>query len=349
MNVGTVELECWFLTGSQHLYGEETLREVAAQSAEVVAALDAAPEIPVKIVPKPVLTGSDEIRQVCLAANASPNCIGVIAWMHTFSPAKAWIAGLEHCSKPLLHLHTQANRSLPWGTIDMDFMNLNQSAHGDREFGYIAARLGIRRKVVAGHVSDAATRNASACWTVRRGWVARVPTTCGSRGSGTTCVTSRSRKATVSRRSVHSAGRSSRTRDQRPRRGQFRPHLEARSTSCRRIRTRLCSVAPELRADGQRHESSARRGAGSKPGCERSSADSDFQAFTTNFQDLGWPQAASRDRPAAADGRRLRIRRRRRLEDRRPASSAQGRWDTGGPAEPRSWRTTPTISVPVSP
>ena len=171
MNVGTVELECWFLTGSQHLYGEETLREVAAQSAEVVAALEAAPEIPVKIVPKPVLTGSDEIRQVCLAANAAPNCIGVIAWMHTFSPAKAWIAGLEALQQPLLHLHTQANRSLPWSTIDMDFMNLNQSAHGDREFGYITTRLGIRRKVVAGHVSDPATRGRIGAWlSAAAGW-----------------------------------------------------------------------------------------------------------------------------------------------------------------------------------
>ncbi len=156
--------ECWFLTGSQHLYGEETLREVASQSAQVVAALDAAPEIGVEIVAKPVLTGSDQIRDVCLGANASESCVGVIAWMHTFSPAKAWIAGLEALRKPLLHLHTQANLSLPWDSIDMDFMNLNQSAHGDREFGYIATRLGLRRKVIAGHVSDPGTRARIASW-----------------------------------------------------------------------------------------------------------------------------------------------------------------------------------------
>ena len=108
---------------------------------------------------------------VCLAANAAPSCIGVIAWMHTFSPAKAWIAGLEALQQPLLHLHTQANRSLPWGTIDMDFMNLNQSAHGDREFGYICTRLGIRRKVVAGHVSDPQTRTRIASWlAAAAGW-----------------------------------------------------------------------------------------------------------------------------------------------------------------------------------
>src|ERR1700729_2552805 len=156
--------ECWFLTGSQHLYGEETLREVASQSAQVVAALDAAPEIGVKIVAKPVLTGSDQIRDVCLGANASEACVGVIAWMHTFSPAKAWIAGLEALQKPLLHLHTQANLSLPWDSIDMDFMNLNQSAHGDREFGYIVTRLGLRRKVIAGHVSNPDTRVRIGSW-----------------------------------------------------------------------------------------------------------------------------------------------------------------------------------------
>ncbi|MDE3133724.1 MAG: L-arabinose isomerase [Acidobacteriota bacterium] len=164
MRVGGDELECWFLTGSQHLYGEETLARVAAQSAELVGELGGADEIPVKLVAKPVLTGSDEIRDLCLAANAAPNCIGVIAWMHTFSPAKAWIAGLEALQQPLLHWHTQANRSLPWSTIDMDFMNLNQSAHGDREFGYICARLGIRRKVVAGHVSDPQTRGRIGAW-----------------------------------------------------------------------------------------------------------------------------------------------------------------------------------------
>jgi L-arabinose isomerase len=156
--------ECWFLTGSQHLYGEETLRQVASQSAEVVRALNAAPEIGIKVVPLSVLTGSDEITEVCLRANASPSCVGLIAWMHTFSPAKAWIAGLEALRKPLLHLHTQAHQALPWATIDMDFMNLNQSAHGDREFGHITARLGVRRKVIAGHVNDSATRSRIGAW-----------------------------------------------------------------------------------------------------------------------------------------------------------------------------------------
>src|ERR1700729_979248 len=156
--------ECWFLTGSQHLYGEETLREVASQSAQVVAALDAAPEIGVKIVAKPVLTGSDQIRDVCLGANASEACVGVITWMHTFSPAKAWIAGLDALRKPLLHFHTQSNMALPWAQIDMDFMNLNQAAHGDREFGFIETRMRLRRKTVVGHASDPRVQQRGGAW-----------------------------------------------------------------------------------------------------------------------------------------------------------------------------------------
>jgi L-arabinose isomerase len=144
----------WFLTGSQGLYGEETLRQVATQSQAVAAGLAESPDIPVTVVWKPVLTDSDAIRRVMLDANADDDVIGVIAWMHTFSPAKMWIAGLDALQKPLLHLHTQANVDLPWGEIDFDFMNLNQAAHGDREFGYIETRLAIPRTTVVGHVSD---------------------------------------------------------------------------------------------------------------------------------------------------------------------------------------------------
>ena len=124
------QFEVWFVTGSQDLYGDETLRKVAWHSQKVAAALDAAPQIPVRVVFKPVLTTPEQIRDVILAANAAPNCIGLAAWMHTFSPAKMWIAGLKLLQKPLLHLHTQFNREIPWSTIDMDFMNTNQSAHG---------------------------------------------------------------------------------------------------------------------------------------------------------------------------------------------------------------------------
>jgi len=144
----------WFLTGSQGLYGEETLRQVATQSQAVATGLAESPDIPVTVVWKPVLTDSDAIRRVMLDANSDDSVIGVIAWMHTFSPAKMWIAGLDALQKPLLHLHTQANVDLPWGEIDFDFMNLNQAAHGDREFGYIETRLAIPRTTVVGHVSD---------------------------------------------------------------------------------------------------------------------------------------------------------------------------------------------------
>ena len=161
-------MKIWFLTGSQGLYGEATLRQVAEQSQVIATALGTALSdagSPVEVEWRPVLTNADAIRRVCLAANAADDCVGVIAWMHTFSPAKMWIAGLGALAKPLLHLHTQANRELPWATIDMDFMNLNQAAHGDREFGYIQSRLGVARKTVAGHVSDPRVIARVAAWT----------------------------------------------------------------------------------------------------------------------------------------------------------------------------------------
>jgi L-arabinose isomerase len=144
--------ELWFLTGSQHLYGERTLRTVGEDARKIADALDA--RLPVRVVWKPTLTRPEEILETCMQANAAPACVGVIAWMHTFSPARMWIAGLVRLEKPLAHLHTQFNRELPWGEIDMDFMNLNQSAHGDREFGFIGARLRRERKIVVGHWED---------------------------------------------------------------------------------------------------------------------------------------------------------------------------------------------------
>ncbi len=146
--------EIWFLTGSQHLYGPDTLKRVAQDAAEIATYLDGSGKFPARVVWKPTLTGPDEILNACLEANANPACIGVITWMHTFSPAKMWIAGLTRLDKPMAHLHTQYNRDLPWGSIDMDFMNLNQSAHGDREFGFIGARLRLNRTVVVGHWQD---------------------------------------------------------------------------------------------------------------------------------------------------------------------------------------------------
>jgi len=148
------QYEVWFVTGSQHLYGPKTLETVAEHSREIAAALGAAAHMPVKVIFKPVLTTPDAIRELCLEANSAKNCIGLITWMHTFSPAKMWIAGLSLLKKPFAHLHTQYGREIPWSTIDMDFMNLNQSAHGDREFGFIGSRLRLERKVVVGHWQD---------------------------------------------------------------------------------------------------------------------------------------------------------------------------------------------------
>jgi len=156
--------EVWFLTGSQHLYGEETLRQVAEQSQQVAATLDASADVPARIVWKPVLTDSDSIRRAMLDANADDRVLGVVTWMHTFSPAKMWIHGLAALDKPLLHLHTQANVELPWDSIDFDFMNLNQAAHGDREYAYVAARMGVTRTTVAGHASDPAVARRVGTW-----------------------------------------------------------------------------------------------------------------------------------------------------------------------------------------
>jgi L-arabinose isomerase len=166
--------EVWFVTGSQHLYGPETLETVASHAAQIAKALDSAPAIPVKVVVKPVLTGPEGIRNLAMEANASADCVGLITWMHTFSPAKMWIAGLDILRKPFLHLHTQFNREIPWADIDMDFMNLNQAAHGDREFGFIAARMRLERTVVVGHWDDVEVQERIGAWTraasARRDW-----------------------------------------------------------------------------------------------------------------------------------------------------------------------------------
>jgi L-arabinose isomerase len=156
--------EVWFVTGSQHLYGPKTLETVAEHSKEIAAALSASAYVPVNVVFKPVLTTPEDIRQLCLEANSAKNCIGLITWMHTFSPAKMWIAGLSLLKKPFLHLHTQYGREIPWSTIDMDFMNLNQSAHGDREFGFIGSRMRLNRKVVVGHWQDEETQKEIGIW-----------------------------------------------------------------------------------------------------------------------------------------------------------------------------------------
>jgi L-arabinose isomerase len=159
------QYEVWFVTGSQHLYGPTALEQVAEHSREITSALSASTHIPVQVTFKPVLTTPEAIRELCLEANSAKDCIGLIIWMHTFSPAKMWIAGLNLLKKPFLHLHTQYNREIPWSEIDMNFMNLNQSAHGDREFGFISSRLRLNRKVVVGHWQEEDVRADIGTWT----------------------------------------------------------------------------------------------------------------------------------------------------------------------------------------
>ncbi|TQM45883.1 L-arabinose isomerase [Pseudonocardia cypriaca] len=272
----------WFLTGSQGLYGEETLQQVAQQSQEIAKELGAA--LPVELAWKPVLTDSPGIHQTMLAANADPDCIGVIAWMHTFSPARMWIHGLDALQKPLLHLHTQANQALPWSTIDMDFMNLNQAAHGDREFGYIEARLGVVRKIVAGHVSDAVVQGKVASWTrAARGWaevrslrLARfgdtmrdVAVTEGDRTEAQWRwgVTVNGYAVTDLADAVHAS-------------------LDAEVDRLVAEYEERYEVVPELRRGGERHES-LRYGARIELGLRALLDKTGAKAFTTNFEDLG--------------------------------------------------------------
>jgi L-arabinose isomerase len=163
--------EVWFITGSQHLYGEETLKLVAQHAQQIAKGLDASAQMPVRVVYKPVVKTPEEIYATLQEANTAANCIGIITWMHTFSPAKMWIRGLNILQKPMLHLHTQYNRDIPWSSIDMDFMNLNQSAHGDREFGFIVSRMRRNRKVVVGHWQDTEVINQVNVWSrAAAGW-----------------------------------------------------------------------------------------------------------------------------------------------------------------------------------
>ncbi len=171
MNIDISDKEIWFVTGSQHLYGEETLKQVAANSREITKGLDGSRDIPVRIVYKPTVKTPNEITDLCLQASTNKNCIGIITWMHTFSPAKMWINGLKVLTKPLCHLHTQFNAEIPWESINMDFMNLNQSAHGDREFGFMMSRMRLKRKVVVGHWKDDKVLRKLGIWTrVALGW-----------------------------------------------------------------------------------------------------------------------------------------------------------------------------------
>ncbi|WP_396641937.1 L-arabinose isomerase [Microbacterium sp.] len=274
--------EVWFVTGSQNLYGEETLRQVADQSQGVVAQLDG--HVPVKVVWKPVLKDADSIRRLALEANAADNVIGLIAWMHTFSPAKMWIGGLDALQKPLLHLHTQANVELPWADIDFDFMNLNQAAHGDREFGYIQTRLGVARKTVIGHASDARVRGEIASWQrAAAGWAASRSLKLARFGDNMRYVAvTEGDKTEAELRfgvQVNTWGVN-----------ELADAVAAASESDIDALVALYQeeydVVPELRAGGERHQS-LRDGAAIELGLRSFLEEGGFGAFTTSFEDLG--------------------------------------------------------------
>lgn len=280
----TPAAEVWFLTGSQGLYGPETLDQVASQSQAIVARLSEVAGLPVNVVWKPVLLDAGSIHRQMLDANSDPACVGVIAWMHTFSPAKMWIAGLDALRKPLLHLHTQAGVALPWSTIDMDFMNLNQAAHGDREFGYIQTRLGVARKTVAGHVESPLVAERIARWA----------------------------RAALGRhelRTLKLARFGDNMRDVAVTEGdkveaQLRFGVSVNTYGVNDLAARVYSVAeeevdklvveyadtyriaPELLPEGDRHDS-LRYGARIELGMRAFLTEGGFGAFTTNFEDLG--------------------------------------------------------------
>ncbi|WP_339714189.1 L-arabinose isomerase [uncultured Kriegella sp.] len=171
MGIDITAKEIWFVTGSQHLYGADTLKQVALNAKEIAIGLDASDHVPVKIVFQPTVKTPQEITDICLNANSDRKCIGIITWMHTFSPAKMWIKGISVLTKPLCHLHTQFNAEIPWDAIDMDFMNLNQSAHGDREFGFLMSRMRKNRKVIVGHWKNGSIQKKIGIWSrVALGW-----------------------------------------------------------------------------------------------------------------------------------------------------------------------------------
>jgi L-arabinose isomerase len=274
----------WFLTGSQDLYGPETLDQVEAQSRQIAAQLDRAAAVPLGVEWRPVLTNRDAIRRAMLEASAHDSCVGVIAWMHTFSPAKMWITGLDALQKPLLHLHTQANRSLPWATIDMDFMNLNQAAHGDREFGYAQTRLAIPRTTVAGHAEDEAVQTRVGSW-------ARAAV-------GLACMRSlvlarfgdNMRDVAVTEgdkvEAEHHFGVAVRAYGVNDLVDVVDAISDAEVDALISEYDDAYAVAAELRAGGERHES-LRDAARIEAGLRAFLTDGGFGAFTTNFQDLG--------------------------------------------------------------
>lgn len=275
--------EVWFLTGSQHLYGPETLEQVAAHSREIAATLNDAAAIPVKVVFKPVLTTPEEIYRICLEANAAPDCVGVITWMHTFSPAKNWISGLQALAKPLAHLHTQYNQDIPWADIDMDFMNLNQAAHGDREFGFMATRLRLNRKVVVGHWRDGDVQTRLGVWArAASAWADAKNARLARFGDNmrSVAVTEGDKVEAQMRFGYQVSGYGL---------GDLGVHVQSASDADIAALVdeyeAQYSIADNLRKGGARHDA-IREAARIEIGLRRFLKDGNFKAFTTTFEDL---------------------------------------------------------------
>jgi L-arabinose isomerase len=280
-NVSAAEI--WFLTGSQHLYGNEALRKVAADSERIVAELNSAGTLPLNLVFKPVLTTPEEVRKVFLEANNSDKCAGLVLWMHTFSPSKMWIRGLSTLAKPFMHLHTQTHRDIPWSQIDMDFMNLHQSAHGDREAGHIHTRMRLERKVVVGHWSDPEVQARMATWMrASRAWHDMQNAKFVRFGDNMryVAVTDGDKVAAEMKLGFsvngHGVG------------DLVRATTEVSDTAI----TRLCeeyesqyAVVPSLRKSGDRH-ASLREGARIELGLRSFLEAGGFKGFTTTFEDL---------------------------------------------------------------
>jgi L-arabinose isomerase len=276
--------QIWFLTGSQNLYGDETLKQVAEQSKQVVSQLSANTDAPLEIIWKPVLKTSDEIKQTLLDASRDENCLGVITWMHTFSPAKMWINGLNALTKPLLHLHTQAGQSLPWATLDMDFMNLNQAAHGDREYAHLVTRLGIARKIVVGYPTEPAVGARVNAWMYATiGWHTSQNLRLARFGDNMRYVSvTDGDKVSVQAKlgmSIEQLGVNT-----------LVAAVDAVSDEAAESLTKVYEaeydVAPELRAGGARHDSLV-YGAKIELALRGILEAGNFNAFTSNFEDLG--------------------------------------------------------------
>ncbi len=275
--------EIWSFTGSQHLYGPEALKQVAKNSTEIVNSLNKAGRLPIKLVFKPVLTTPEEVRAACIEASSATSCVGVVLWMHTFSPAKMWIGGLKSLRKPILHLHTQFNRDLPWESIDMDFMNLNQAAHGDREAGFIHSRLRLNRKVVVGHWSEPTVQDSIAIWSRAAGaWADWQGAKFARFGDNmrSVAVTEGDKVAAEAKfgYAVNGYGVGDLVRVVNE------VSDQDISTLCKEYEQQY-TVAPELRQNGDRH-SSLRDGARIELGLRTFLIQGNFKGFTTTFEDL---------------------------------------------------------------